>query len=446
MSSDGVEGAVAVLTSAVDALAALAVSCLPLPEVQRLTSGLGRQSERLSGVLSRAVGEVAERSGGPVPHGPVGVQSPIHVWLRDVRRVSGSEAGRQVRTALGLRELPLVAQAVIDGALPAQSARHLTRLVGRIDPAALAESQPVMLAVVVDLPPDAVARQVQHWLATFCEPALDEADECAVRARRLVLADRHDGSHRGGFLLPDGEMELVRSVLEPLSRRAGDEDLRSAAQRRADALVEVFELARRFAELPEAGGQRANVDYVVPADWLGRHTPPAFSPAALLATSGPAVPGAADRPGVDRPGVDGRGADRPGAVVPAVGCATGAWTGPQTRARIEAVLCDCRASRVVLGPLGQVRALQAIGDTVTRAQRRALAARDRHCTARGCTRPPAFTDAHHLKGLADGGPTTVDNLVLLCRRHHVLWHQGGLTLADLRIPWHPSRGPAPAPT
>jgi len=441
MSSDGVEAAVAVLTSAVDALAALEVSCLPLPEVQRLTAGLGRQCERLSGVLSRAVGEVAERSGGSVPHGPVGVQSPTHVWLRDVRRVSGSEAGRQVRTALGLRELPLVAQAVIDGALPAQSARHLTRLVGRIDPAALAESQPVMLAVVVDLPPDAVARQVQHWLATFCEPALDEADECAVRARRLVLADRHDGSHRGGFLLPDGEMELVRSVLEPLSRRAGDEDLRSAAQRRADALVEVFELARRFAELPEAGGQRANVDYVVPADWLGRHTRAAFSPAALLATSGPAGPGAADRPGVDGPAADGLSP-----VVPAVGCATGGWTGPQTRARIEAVLCDCRASRVVLGPLGQVRGLQAIGDTVTKAQRRALAARDRHCTARGCTRPPAFTDAHHLKGLADGGPTTVDNLVLLCRRHHVLWHQGGLTLADLRIPWHPSRGPAPAPT
>jgi len=446
MSSNEVEAAVAVLTSAVDALAALEASCLPLPEVQRLTAGLGRQSERLSGVLSRAVGEVAERSGGSVPHGPVGVQSPTHVWLRDVRRMSGSEAGRQVRTALGLRELPLVAQAVIDGALPAESARHLTRLVGRIDPAALAESQPVMLAVVVDLAPDAVARQVQHWLATFCEPALDEADECAVRARRLVLADRHDGSHRGGFLLPDGEMEVVRSVLEPLSRRAGDDDLRSAAQRRADALVEVFELARRFAELPAAGGQRANVDYVVPADWLGRHTPPAFSPAALLATSGPAVPAAADRPAADRPGADGPGADRPGAVAPAVGCATGAWTGPQTRARIEAVLCDCRASRVVLGPLGQVRGLEAIGDAVTKAQRRALAARDRHCNARGCTRPPAFTDAHHLKGLADGGPTTVDNLVLLCRRHHVLWHQGGLTLADLRIPWHPSRGPAPAPT
>jgi hypothetical protein len=27
-----------------------------------------------------------------------------------------------------------------------------------------------------------------------------------------------------------------------------------------------------------------------------------------------------------------------------------------------------------------------------------------------------------------GGPTDLDNLVLLCRRHHVLCHEGGWTL------------------
>ena len=27
------------------------------------------------------------------------------------------------------------------------------------------------------------------------------------------------------------------------------------------------------------------------------------------------------------------------------------------------------------------------------------------------------------------------NLVLLCRRHHVLWHRGRLTLEDLHVPW-----------
>jgi len=60
---------------------------------------------------------------------------------------------------------------------------------------------------------------------------------------------------------------------------------------------------------------------------------------------------------------------------------------------------------------------------------------DRTCTARGGSRPPAFCDIHHLRALTDGGQTSTDNLVLLCRRHHTAWHQGELTLNDLAVPW-----------
>jgi len=36
------------------------------------------------------------------------------------------------------------------------------------------------------------------------------------------------------------------------------------------------------------------------------------------------------------------------------------------------------------------------------------------------------------------------NLVLLCRRHHVLWHLGKLKLVDRHVPWHPDvRGSHP---
>ncbi|MEO6205647.1 MAG: HNH endonuclease signature motif containing protein, partial [Mycobacteriales bacterium] len=72
-------------------------------------------------------------------------------------------------------------------------------------------------------------------------------------------------------------------------------------------------------------------------------------------------------------------------------------------------------------------------------------ARDRGCIARGCTRPPAFCDAHHLRALAHGGPTTCDNMVLLCRRHHTAWHQGRITLADLQTPWLTIPVPRPPP-
>ena len=124
-------------------------------------------------------------------------------------------------------------------------------------------------------------------------------------------------------------------------------------------------------------------------------------------------------------------------------CATAAWTGPQTRARIETLLCDARITRVLLTPLGQVTGFQPLRDSVTPAQRRNLAARDLGCVVRGCTRPPAMCDAHHVKARADGGPTTMDNLVLLCRRHHVLWHQGKLQLHHLTVPWHPEQTAAP---
>jgi hypothetical protein len=54
-------------------------------------------------------------------------------------------------------------------------------------------------------------------------------------------------------------------------------------------------------------------------------------------------------------------------------------------------------------------------------------------------------DAHHLRRRADGGATTLDNLVLLCRRHHVLWHLGKIDLHDLTVPWHPEQQPGAPP-
>jgi hypothetical protein len=56
--------------------------------------------------------------------------------------------------------------------------------------------------------------------------------------------------------------------------------------------------------------------------------------------------------------------------------------------------------------------------------RRALRARDKGCRFPGCTNT-RFVDGHHIKHWADGGETSLDNLVLLCRHHHHLVHEGG---------------------
>jgi hypothetical protein len=59
--------------------------------------------------------------------------------------------------------------------------------------------------------------------------------------------------------------------------------------------------------------------------------------------------------------------------------------------------------------------------------RRALWARDRHCTFPGCHRT-RFVEAHHVQHWADGGETSVDNAVLLCWQHHRLLHEGGYSI------------------
>jgi hypothetical protein len=68
------------------------------------------------------------------------------------------------------------------------------------------------------------------------------------------------------------------------------------------------------------------------------------------------------------------------------------------------------------------------GRTIPPATLRALAVRDRGCVFQSCGRPPAWTDAHHVRHWIDGGPTTLENLALLCRRHHRMIHEGGWTL------------------
>jgi hypothetical protein len=59
---------------------------------------------------------------------------------------------------------------------------------------------------------------------------------------------------------------------------------------------------------------------------------------------------------------------------------------------------------------------------VSAALRRALAMRDGRCRFPGCDRRDSWCDAHHVVHWADGGETTLSNLVLLCRRHHRAVH------------------------
>ena len=76
-----------------------------------------------------------------------------------------------------------------------------------------------------------------------------------------------------------------------------------------------------------------------------------------------------------------------------------------------------------------------------RHQRRALAIRDGGCIFPGCTRPPAWCDAHHVDHWnhnhpEHGGTTDIENLALLCRHHHRVTHRPGWSMQQWTHPEH----------
>ena len=98
----------------------------------------------------------------------------------------------------------------------------------------------------------------------------------------------------------------------------------------------------------------------------------------------------------------------------------GTHVSPETSRRLA-----CDASRVVMRHDldGRVVEIGARTRTIPPAIRRALHHRDHGCRFPGCGLP--FGQGHHIRHWAQGGPTTLSNLAMLCRRHHRAVHEEG---------------------
>jgi hypothetical protein len=107
-----------------------------------------------------------------------------------------------------------------------------------------------------------------------------------------------------------------------------------------------------------------------------------------------------------------------------------------SKAAIERLICD---GALVAHTAGEDRTLD-VGRrtrTVSGPLRRALIRRDKGCRFPGCTQS-RFVDAHHVRHWAHGGETNLDNLLLLCSRHHGAVHDGRFRVQVE----HPERGAA----
>lgn len=102
------------------------------------------------------------------------------------------------------------------------------------------------------------------------------------------------------------------------------------------------------------------------------------------------------------------------------------WQLTQTAA--EQMLCDAALVATLFDGKTKILDANTAAERFSNQQRRAIAARDRRCVFPGCKRRPRHCDNHHLRELANGGPTSVANGCLLCRFHHRLLHQHGWQL------------------
>ena len=92
--------------------------------------------------------------------------------------------------------------------------------------------------------------------------------------------------------------------------------------------------------------------------------------------------------------------------------------------------CDAGIVPVVDGPNGEPLSVGRRTRSIPPAVRRALASRDRGCRFPGCPATHRL-HGHHVRHWADGGETSLDNLVLLCPTHHRLVHEGGFDVERL---------------
>jgi hypothetical protein len=314
-------------------------------------------------------------------------------WLATTFKVTWGSARQNVRVARALEEMPETRRALDDGDL-SMSAVRLLVMAREADPAAFErdESQLVEAARIHSM--NDLQRVAAYWRQSVEREHSLEGDDKLREQRRLYASVSFLGMVRvDGDLDPEaGETLLtaLRAVLDAESRSRPQDDLRSPAQRRADALGEICRQWLDMADRPTVAGERPPVTVTVGAE-------------ALQNTS--AHTGELDHVGP----VD-----------------------PETARRFA---CDASVMRVVMAGRSEPLDVGRRTPVVPPAIRRAVIVRDRFCRFPGCDRPQAWCDAHHVVHWADGGPTALPNLVLMCRRHHRMVHQPGgfrLELCDGR--------------
>ncbi|MGQ0629728.1 MAG: DUF222 domain-containing protein [Sporichthyaceae bacterium] len=313
-------------------------------------------------------------------------------FLAQLLRMTPGAARATCQLAAQLHtRLPDTRAALAAGEIAAEQARAVVDAVtalpkdATVEDAVWAEAFLLAQAKVVD---STVLRRLGKHIAYAIDPdgSLDH-DEAAKRRRELSIKDNHNGTQTIRWTETDENVAVVKAAIgalaAPQPAEDGAKDPRPAGVRRADALLEVCRMALRTGILPRQRGERPHVHLTVRAEDLKAGT----------------------------------------------GFGTTATGEDLTIAVIRRLTCDATLTALLLNADGVPLNVGRDHRTVTHGQWIALVERDRGCVFPGCTRPPAFCDAHHAIHWSDGGLTDLDNLALLCSVHHDHVHHRGWALS-----------------
>lgn len=362
-------------------------------------------------------------------------------WLEHRTRLSPGSASRMVGTSRALRDhLPATRDALASGRVTAAHVSAITRVVRTVGAEHASTAEPILLDLARRFDPAAVARATSAIFAEVDPVGAEKALQAAYEKRGLTLSVVGEHGYLDGVFDLEST-EMIRTALQPLMSTNGPADRRSVPQMRADAFLDVVGKHLDTADdVPSVGGHRPHLSVVIDAAQL----PPA-DVGAVGAPNDPAS-GAADRASVDTVAAGQQpesGVGQDGEPRGWAGTITLPWTGaaiPASVARrwachatitplVSRLLGRRRGAsgpppRVAVDPAWVPMAVGRTQRTATAAQLKALTVRDGGCIHPGCSRTAAYCDAHHVVHWADGGPTDVRNMVLLCRHHHRTLHQG----------------------
>jgi hypothetical protein len=231
----------------------------------------------------------------------------------------------------------------------------------------------------------------------------------AEEARALVQAQlrrrrREDGSSDLSGRLPDLHADMLYTLLDTLAspRRAGTREPGIATGAgispvvdidgdHSDSEIGVLTAAQRYG--------RAFCELIehLPTDGTGH---PAAANATIVVTIDAAT------------------------LATGVGCAMRDTGSPISAAQTRRLACTAGILPMILDGRSRILDHGMTRRLFDRHQRLALTVRDKGCVWRGCDRPPAWCEAHHITAWSRGGPTDLANGCLLCSFHHHLLHRG----------------------